>query len=266
VTAFVDHAPTQSVPAHPTPWAGLTVVAVGVVAFACLSVGPELRVGGPGNSSVYTSSQWLLAGAVCLSGLLAAFGSRGLSNLSFATAAVTCAQLAGAGAVAYKHWVPWSGMTGVGLIHPDELRWIGIALAVTCSVAVLVCLQALVARGAFGVSMARPLARVVTVGTGIVIIGLVPLALAGGQPDRLDWESLGAFSLLYGLPWGVGVAVSAWLTRPAALGVHGAVFFSALVSSRTDAMMSTADQSIAFGFSALAAACAAVARYSDHAK
>jgi hypothetical protein len=249
------------------PWAGLVAVVAGLFAMACLAVGPG---GGLGlhlsGRSVYTASQWVLALTLVGAGVVAVVTRRAASSCALAAAGVFAAQLAGAGLVGYRHWVPWSGMGGGSLQHPSVLKGIGIALAGGCLVAVVSCVLGLIARQAFAVRATRPVGRVATVAIGTVMVGLIPLTLAGGQSDRLDWESQGAFSLLYAIPWGVSIAVSAWLVRPAALGVHAAVGISAVVASQTAGMMSTSDQSLGFGFAALAALAVAVSRYSDHAK
>jgi hypothetical protein len=267
MTATVDDADARPALVRPAPWAGLSAILGGLFALACLSVGPRLGIGFHAyDDSVYTMSQWLLAAALIVSGIVAAVATRIASSCALAAACVFAAQLAAAGMVAYRHWIPWSGMTGASLRHPGLLRGIGAALAVACLLAVVGCLLGLIARRVFERAATTPVVRIATVAIGLVVIGLTPLALAGGQADRLDWESQGAFSLLYGVPWGIAIAVSAWLARPAAWGAHAAVAASAVVASQTHAMMPIADQSLGFAFAALAAVSAAVTRYSDHAK
>jgi hypothetical protein len=252
--------------ARSAAWSGLVAVLAGLLALACLSVGPMTEIGlHLRGGSVYTAAQGLLAAARVVVGAVAVVAARTTSSVALAAAAVFAAQLAAAGVVAYRHWVPWSGM-GPAIRDPSLLKGIGIVLAVASLIAVMASALGLIARGAFAPRVTRPMIRVATVAIGLVTVGLIPLALAGGQSDRLDWESQGAFCLLYAVPWGVAIAVSAWLFRPAALGLHAAVVISAVVASQTTGMMSMSDQSLGFGFAALAALSAAVTRYSDQAK
>jgi hypothetical protein len=81
------------------------------------------------------------------------------------------------------------------------------------------------------------------------------------MPDQHDPNSLGAFALLYSLPFGISLAVSAVTSRATALTTAAAVAGSALVAWSTDTIMTTDSPATGFGVSLLGALVVAAARH-----
>ncbi len=63
-----------------------------------------------------------------------------------------------------------------------------------------------------------------------VLVGL-PILLAGADPDLADLTSVGALTLIYGIPWGVSLVGAGWVSRHGALGVLAGCFISATLSA-----------------------------------
>ncbi len=74
-----------------------------------------------------------------------------------------------------------------------------------------------------------------------VLVGL-PILLAGADPDLADLTSVGALTLIYGIPWGVSLVGAGWLSRHGALGVLAGCFVSATLSAFAPSNQITGDE------------------------
>ena len=194
--------------------------------------------------TLYSWTSWVLAGSLALAGLVLLVGSGGPSALLHAAAAVglvAAAQLSGTGVVAVKHWQPYTGMQGSGA-HLPQLRLLAAAMACAGLASAGAVVWLLVAEHALPSGVGR-WARTASVVAGLAIAVVVPLGMGAGDPQTMDFTSLGAYALIYGLPWGGAVLLSAWLTRAAALAALGAVLASialALVGPQMEALLYSA--------------------------
>ncbi|MEX0753609.1 MAG: hypothetical protein WD556_00630 [Actinomycetota bacterium] len=68
----------------------------------------------------------------------------------------------------------------------------------------------------------------VTVALGLVVAAAIPFLTADA---RFGWQTteIGGFFLVFGGPFAMGIVLSGWLSRPAALGALGTVMLSALL-------------------------------------
>ncbi len=114
--------------------------------------------------------------------------------------------LAGTGAVAVRRWNTSKGFGSVAG-NLSELRLLAALLAVAGAVAAAVCLIAV---------LRQPRPRwdaeaVVQVATGLLVVVSVPLAM-GWEYQANRTTQFGAHALMYGIPWGVTIAVGAGAT------------------------------------------------------
>lgn len=204
----------------------LSAAGIGVVVF---TVPGQTGVAGH-DGTLYGVSRWALLVALAATGALLAGTARIRARRAIAAAgAIVALQLVGTGVVAVKHWRPFSGMTGFGYANLGTVRMLAGILTISAVVAVIALLVVL-RRGDGHTSVAATRRRVIAAATGAVIAVGVPVALGAGDGQTWDVTSLGAYALLYSIPWGLGFALSGWLERPAGWAAHGAVGGSALVS------------------------------------
>lgn len=144
-----------------------------------------------------------------------------------AVALVVSVQLAGTAVVAHKHARPASGM---GSLFPADVGMIerrAVVIAVAATVAAVVCLLRLVPPAGDRVGGRL---RVLGTTAGVIVAGLVPVAIAATSAEMQDTTSLGAMGLMYGLPWGVGLVAAGWLPWDQAVAAAGTVVGSALLA------------------------------------
>jgi hypothetical protein len=142
---------------------------------------------------------------------------------------VPAAQLAGAGVVAARHWHPAAGISGPGLwTNQPMLVGLAFAGALAAAVAGLAMLGLLAAnRRDLPTFSAVSIAGRASIVIGVLVAILLPIALSIGDRDAHDLTSLGAFALLWSLPWGGALALTAWLPRAAAVATGLTVAVSA---------------------------------------
>ena len=104
---------------------GLVIVSGSLVAGAA--------VAGPGDlyssGSLYPWWTWVLVLAGAAAGAVLMVAPR-LQGVAPAVALVVCAQLAGTGAVAHKHWLPAQGIGGVGSTNIPRAEHVAVLMAV----------------------------------------------------------------------------------------------------------------------------------------
>ncbi|MBO4206904.1 hypothetical protein [Micromonospora echinofusca] len=212
------------------------VAALGLAAAVlagCYLIGSAFLVRGqtgvPGHSGTfYDPSRWLLLAALAGAGVaVATTRTRAHAAAAAVVGAATALQLATTGVYAVKHWRPFSGSAGYG--HANLVEVVGYAKLVTGTGAVLL-LLCLAGAWHFGAFSRAPGSgdRMLALGLGTFVAVTLPTALGVGDGEKMDLTSLGAFALVYALPWGLGLAVTGWLHRAAALAAAGTVLGSAV--------------------------------------
>jgi hypothetical protein len=215
--------------------------AVGVVLLGSAAISAVvLTVKDSPDATLYPPAAWVLVAVIGLSGvvLLARPGAATASADAVAAGAfagVAALQLAGMGAVAFKHWEPFHGMSGGG-DHVWLLRLLAVVLAGVALVSVVACVRLLVAAGAFPVRSSSAVVRWTAVVVGVAVVLAVPPLVGAGAAETMDVSSLGAYALLYGIPWGASVVATGWLARDAAVAVLLAVLGSTALVAATPQM------------------------------
>jgi hypothetical protein len=203
-----------------------------VLASSVTGVGVLLTQADPGaprlsERTIYTSATWGLVGCLALVGLVmvgvapSSSARFGIRRLAPAVGLVLAAQVAGTGCWAAKHWEPFYGMSG-GVAPLRQMQVLAGVLVLCGVMAGAASLWQLAATGELRLPAGWPGAWVCT-GVGLLIVAVLPWIIAAGEPDYTDFTSIGAFALIYSIPWGGALAVAGWLRRSPALAVTGAV-------------------------------------------
>ena len=203
-------------------------LAAGAVSTVVLAVDGDGEVGGAltDGLSVFGRAHVALAAALLASGLLLCVARRRSVVAGLvAVAGVCAAQLAGAGVVGYRRWPLYWGCCSEPVTEQDLVRVLALSMGVVCCLAALVCLLVLV-RGRLlrwnGPDLAVSLAVALVVAVG------VPRVAVGGWSDT---HELGAWALMYSLPFAAGLVVSGLLDRLAAFAVVVTIAASASLST-----------------------------------
>lgn len=223
----------QATPAEQTrlgsgPVVGATLLVAAAVSAYVLRVG-GVCCGGIVARDLYDYGTWLLVAGLAVVGvILVAARGRVVRVPTAAAGGVLAAQLAGTGVVAFRRWVPVGGFGHGKWDNIHQLQLVSALLAVCGLGAVVVCLLSLRAEEAFPARVAWT-ARAVALSAGLLVVVALPVVFAGGQADILDVTSIGAHALVYSVPFGVSLALTGWLSPPAAVAVSLCVMVSALV-------------------------------------
>ena len=183
---------------------------------------------GGGYLGLFGWSHGVLLGLLAASGVgLLVADSRASAIVPAALGLAPSAQLAGAAVVARQRWLPKGGMIGCGVwTNMTLLETIAVIGAVAAAAAFLACLALLASHGfALRSGSAAFL--------GLLVAIALPVLLSRGNAELQDATSIGAFALLWSLPWGVTLALSGALHRTAALAAAAAVAVGALVALPT---------------------------------
>lgn len=202
------------------------------------------------------------AGAVCACAVLLL--GRSLPVVvagATAVTAVSSAQLAGLGVVAFKHLEPAFGMGGVYAGSLDALRRLAVVIGIAGVLGALSAVASLIAQRQFRSSVSST-ARAMHLVAGVLVILLLPVTISQGDSDMLDATSLGAVALIYSLPWGVAILAGGWSSRAVGLTALVACALSAAISAlaRSMAYLIHPDPTVVFAVVGLAMAALAVAR------
>ncbi len=206
--------------------AGLALGWCGVAALAVVAIPNAVVL--DDAPRLYPWTSLLLAAALLGVGLVMAARPAGqLRAGALAGGVVVALQLTGLGVVAVKHWEPLTGMAGggEGLVF---LRSLAALLAAAGLTATSICLRELVRSGVVDVTGWTWAEGVVAL-IGVVVAVSLPWVIAGGDPQLTDFTSLGAFALLYSLPWGLGLVLASRLAPVAAVACCGAVAASVVL-------------------------------------
>ncbi|WP_250006807.1 hypothetical protein [Actinoplanes sp. M2I2] len=214
-----------------TAVAGVAVAACAVIAGASAVVPGRVPTGAGGWGYLweYFWVLWLLVLGLAAAGTALAFRPR-WRRPAAVIALVLAAQVCGHGLVAVRDWFNTAGASA-GMRQTDLAWVVGLAAVVAVCGAVAGCVTtALLWREpAGGWRGLRPEKPAYVVAAVVVTLG-VPLALAlSTMPVRAVTMMFGQSGLLYGLPWGVGVAAAAWLGRRGRIAALTTVAVSALL-------------------------------------
>jgi hypothetical protein len=225
--------------------AGAVLVVAAVVCAGVLTFRGDVfnTAGGIVQGSIYPVAAWVFVAVLGLSGVAVLLGA---AVPGAGVGALAALQLSGTGIVAVKHWRPAMGMGG-SYEHLAALQAAAALLALVGLVCVAVCLGLLVQTEAVPV---QPSPRVLlsSLVIGALLVVAVPVLVGHYDPETMDLNSLGAFALMYGLPWGAAVIVSAWLPRSAALAVLVAVLGSTVLVAATTPMADIVFTSVGTAF------------------
>lgn len=225
--------------------AGVVLVVAAVVSAGVLAFRGDVfnAAGGIVQGSIYLDASWVLVAVLCMSGVAVLLGAHAPGA---GVGAVAALQLTGTGVVAVKHWRPAMGMGGT-YDHLAALQAAAALLALVGLVCVGVCVALLVRGQAVAV---QPSSIVLwsSLVVGALLLVSVPLLVGRTDPETMDLSSLGAFALMYGLPWGVAVIASAWLPRSTALAVLVAVLGSTVLVAATTPMADIVFTSVGTAF------------------
>ncbi|MBM2623392.1 hypothetical protein JIG36_48650 [Actinoplanes sp. LDG1-06] len=199
----------------------VTSVVTGVAVTACAGIaGAAAAVPGRVFTGVggwvllweYFWVMWLLWPTVAAVGIVLAVRPQ-WRRPAAASALVLALQLCGHGLVAVRDWFNTSGASA-GMRQTDLAWVVGLAAVVALGGAVAACISAalLWREPAGGWRAVRPKKPAYVVVALFVALGL-PLALALFRVEFRSVTMVGQNGLLYGLPWGAGIAAAAWLSR-----------------------------------------------------
>ena len=206
---------------------GAAVVAAVVIAIdGSGAISTAFTEPAPRAVTVYGVGSLLLAVALGVSGLLVLVVRHRVAVTALVGVAGLCAaQLAGTGLVARRRWPLYWGCCAEDAITARELvRGLALGMAVVCALAAVVCLVVLVG-GRFLRRPGADLRTVVAFATALVVALLGPsLADPGYGHDVAAW------SLMYGVPFAVALALTALVPRGAGLSLAAGVAASALAA------------------------------------
>lgn len=226
--------PAYDVAAYSRRAGVLVVVAAAVLAVMVQThgknYGSSWNPGISGELSLFSWAHWILVALVLGAGLtLVGATNPTVAAVAAASGLGPAALLLGAGIVARRRWHPVAGMSGSGIwANQRMIEIIAVLGALAAAAAVLTFLRVLGAsRRELSMSSSNSTAGRFCVVIGALVAVSLPLLLAIGDPHAQDKTSLGAFALLWSLPWGGALALSGWLPRPAAVATGLAVAVSA---------------------------------------
>ncbi len=221
---------------------GAAVVTAGLASLLMVAVqgtcsGGSVNFAVHGFLTLFGPGQWVLAGTLLVLGVVmlqpGQSAARGPARGPAAAAATVIAtMLTGTAIVAYRHWQPAAGAGGCGVWNNQPTLKVLAALTVLVgAVAAALALRSLpgTARpGTAAVSQRGDVPRTVALVVGVGVLVGLPVLVGGGAAETQDLTSYGAYALLWSLPWGAGLVLSAWLPRHQALAVLAAVLLGAV--------------------------------------
>lgn len=215
---------------------GVIVLLSCVAVAAVLSTQADPEAARAVDRTIYTSASWLLLGVLAVVGLVLVVMAKGeasgrharLRLAALAVGPVVAAQVAGTGVWAAKHWESFYGVTGGGGVSLTLLQGLAVLLVAGGVAAGVACMAQLAGEG----YLRRPSSGRgwLLLTLGIVVALALPWVIAAGEPQYTDFTSIGAFALIYSIPWGGGLVGAALLTREPAQAMAGAVAGTALLA------------------------------------
>jgi hypothetical protein len=198
-------------------------VLAGYASAVVLAVDGNGEVGGAfvGGLTIYGWSHAALAITLLVAGLLLMVVRQHDAVVGLtAVAGLYAAQLAGTGLVGVRRWPLYWGCCAPPVSQQELVRNLPWAMALACAVTALISLAALARR----FLRSRPDHATVALPVALAVVASVPVLAAGAASDVGD---IVAWGLMYSLPFGIALAVSAFLPRGTALALIAAVASSA---------------------------------------
>lgn len=192
---------------------------------------PSTSKGFHDGATIYPWWVWAILAVGIVTSLVSinpGWGNAAIAPFSSGVALVSSGVLVGIGVVGRVHMQPAFGMGG-GYGNLSHLQLGAMLMALGGLTAACLAILQLVVRRQLPVKVPGSV-RLSCVVIGAALVALLPFAVALIDPDAGDLTSWGAIGLIYAGPWGVAVALSAWLVRPAALGVLTAVTVAMLAA------------------------------------
>ena len=211
---------------------GMTIALVGAGAAVTVPGKPVNLQGFHAGATIYPWWVWAILAVGIVTSLVSintGWENAALAPFSSGAALVSSGVLVGIGVVGRVHIKPAFGMGG-GYGNLSHLQLGAMLLALCGLVAAGLAILQLVVRRQLPVEVPGSV-RLICVFIGAALIALLPLAVAFLDPDARDLTSWGAIGLIYAGPWGASLVLSAWLVRPAALGVLTAVAVAMLAAA-----------------------------------
>lgn len=222
----------DSVPMEHSRSTGIVIAAAAAVALGCLSIDLTHRLVDPGAlmppdvqapsgmfGTIYSVDHVALAVVLGVAGLgLGAARTPVLRATLAGVAGLCAAQLAGLGAVALRRWPAVVGAWGGGTGDFALVKTLAVVLAAAGVVAAVASLTVVLR-----LRQPEPRALAVSVPLGLGVAVALPLMVPGDHadlPDRI------AVALQYGLPLGVGLALTGILATVPSLAVSAAIIAS----------------------------------------
>jgi hypothetical protein len=186
------------------------------------------------ETTIYPIWVWALVLSGFIGGAMSFVATpHALKATAASVAFVVAMPLAGSGIVARKHWDPsfgHGGNYGTGYDSLGQLQSMSILIAAAAIIGGAAALAQLWSTGAFP-AQADGWIRGVSICLGLAIVIALPVVIQNRYGGAADLTSWGSFGLIYAGPWGVAIAVSAWLDRPAASAALASVSGCALLAA-----------------------------------
>lgn len=197
---------TASLSDRRRPWAGIAV------AVACgVTLGTLLTRAHPNGETAYLPGVWieLIGLAICGTIFLLRTDHR-VRWIAGSIGFLLAAQLAGSAVYAFKRWEPIGGFGG-GVSNLVLVRILAVSMATAAVIAATSCAVVLIRDGVLRISLSRSSRIGVAIGVALGI-GL-PWVLGVGGPATTDLTSIGAYAVLFSVPYGLTLVGVAWLKR-----------------------------------------------------
>lgn len=238
---------------RPTVWAGIVVLLASGLAAVTLAIE------GQPEGSPYPAGLWVvLAGVVVVGLALVSRLGDAVRSSAAAVGVVLSMQLIGAGIYAIKRWRV-QVLRPLLTVNTGLVRGLAVAMAAAMLASSVTCLVVLIRSDGFPARTTRAM-RTTAAAVGLITILGLPWAVGFGGTDTTDLTSIGAYALLYSVPWGVGLVGVGWLDRSPAMAILVAIVVSGIAT-----LLFTADGipiaigNVVTGFAASVAAVLAVA-------
>ena len=241
---------------RPSIWLGFTVLTASAVALGCLCVDGRNRFVALSDMhdqlwvgfTIYSLDHVVLGLCLLLAAVALLVVRPVWKRVTLGAVAGMCAaQLAGLGMVSFRRWPAFAGSYGT---VPDWglVRALAAVMAVICGIAAIACLAFVVRRGT-----PRRRALLVAGPLGLMLVVVLPFLVPWAGADLGDRM---AVVLMYGLPFGVALAVTGLLDFGPAFVVTAAVAVSGVLMALTSTAFVSPDHLVLtiglVGLSALA--------------
>jgi hypothetical protein len=241
---------------------GLLLICMAVVA------GGSITVRGEGPPACYCSrtiydpsTVWLIA-LLSLGAFVVRFSSTALWRSIGAGICVAIGpQLSGTGVVAYRRWVA-SARNALDT-NLGEVQFFAILLIVAGLVVTAAAFAALWKYGVGETPRPSVISRRAAFAAAIIIAASLPYWMGHGRAGAMTPAALAGHALMYSLPWGFALALTAWLNQAPALAIAVTLPVSAIPLVGQFLMIWAFHPTTAFGMAGLGGAAVVWSRWAD---